>query len=281
MTPADVRPAADALVRSGWGDLRDRLGFFDFAVRHEGCRPFVAERDGSIIGTGVATTNGRVGWVGTIWVDPGARGRGIGRDLTTTVIEALESAGCSTLVLVASEAGKPVYERLGFEVDTHYQTLFAPGVASAANGANEANGRPRRPRAFAPPDLAPMIDLDHTVTGEDRSHLIRAFASPDAALCIDGPDGALAGYVIRPPWGGGATIAPSPDAAVALLEVRRRIAGPDHRVRAGLPLENEVGIRRLRELGWEDGWQGTRMIRGEPLTWQRTAVWGQFSSALG
>jgi len=95
---------------------------------HPNCRPILAERDREIVGTGVATVSGRVGWVGTIWVAPALRRRGLGRAITEAVIEELEASGCRTLVLVATEAGRPVYERLGFEVLTHDHALVTSGL---------------------------------------------------------------------------------------------------------------------------------------------------------
>jgi hypothetical protein len=40
--------------------------------------------------------------------------------------------------------------------------------------------------------------------------------------------------VVRAPWGGGATIAEDPADAMRLLDARRRSAGPEQRVRAGI-----------------------------------------------
>ena len=111
MTPADVDPAAEVMINGGWGDRRRFLGF---CVEHEPIVPLVAEVDDRIVGTGVATINGLVGWVGMIFVDEALRGRGIGTTLTEAVIDELERAGCASLALLASPFGQPIYERLGF-----------------------------------------------------------------------------------------------------------------------------------------------------------------------
>ena len=116
MTPADAEPTADAIHRSGWGARHAKMAF---VAGHPECRPFVADADGSIVGSGVTTINGPVGWIGTIWVDPGWRGRGLGKALTMATVEAAGAAGCRTLLLVATDAGRPLYERLGFEVQAH------------------------------------------------------------------------------------------------------------------------------------------------------------------
>ena len=38
----------------------------------------MAEADGGVVGTGVVSLNGPVGWIGTIFVDPAWRRRGVG-----------------------------------------------------------------------------------------------------------------------------------------------------------------------------------------------------------
>ncbi|HEX5149211.1 MAG TPA: GNAT family N-acetyltransferase [Candidatus Limnocylindrales bacterium] len=270
MTPADADPTADAIQRSGWGGRHVKMAF---VAHHPQCRPFVAEADGAIVGTGVTTLNGPVAWIGTIWVDPAWRGRGLGKALTRATIDAADGAGCRALVLVATDAGRPLYERFGFEVQTHYRILEAPGLVS-----EEADPRIR---PYQPSDLADMSTMDATATGEDRAHLLGAFAAPERTRCLRRADGSLGGYVLRPPWGGGATIAPDPDDALAILHARRIASGPERRVRAGLLETNEAGIERLLALGWVDAWGAPRMVRGEMPAWQPNAIWGQFDHAVG
>lgn len=270
MTPADVDATAAAILRTGWGDRRIKMAF---VVGHPPCRPFVAEVDGTIVGTGVTTVNGRVAWIGTIWVDPAWRGRGLGRALTLATIEAADVAGCRTLVLVATEAGQPLYERLGFVVQTRYRILEARGL-----GAGEPDPRIR---PYRPSDIVAMAALDAVATGEDRAHLLAAFAAPETTRCLERNDGALGGFVVRAPWGGGATIAPDPDDALAILHARRLAAGPGKRVRAGLLETNSAGVERLLAAGWTDSWQAPRLIRGEMPAWQPNTIWGQFDHAVG
>jgi GNAT superfamily N-acetyltransferase len=270
MTPADVDATAAAILRSGWGDRRIKMAF---VVGHPPCRPLVAEADGAIVGTGVTTVNGPVAWIGTIWVDPAWRGRGLGTALTRATIEAADTAGCQALVLVATEAGQPLYERLGFRVQTRYRILEAPGLTA---GAADPRIRPYRSS-----DLADMAALDAAATGEDRAHLLAALAAPDTARCVERDDGTLGGFVLRAPWGGGATIAPEPDDALAILHARRLATGGDKRVRAGLLETNSAGLEQLLAAGWTDSWQAPRLIRGEMPTWQPNAIWGQFDHAVG
>jgi predicted N-acetyltransferase YhbS len=270
MTPADVDPIVAAFVREDWGDRRSYL---DFATRHPETQPFVAEADGGIVGTGVLSVNGRVGWIGTIWVEPAWRRRGVGKALTQATVDAAESAGCRTLLLVATETGRLLYEKIGFEVQTWYRMIEAPGLGD----------QPVDPRirSFEAADLAAMAELSTVATGEDRAHLLRAFASPETGICLIRDDGNLGGFVVRAPWGGGSSIAPRLEDAEAILHARRVGRAADQKVRAGLLVENQAGLERLLATGWSESWSAPRLIRGDVLHWQPEAIWGQFNHALG
>jgi predicted N-acetyltransferase YhbS len=269
MTPADVDATADAYLRDHWGDRRVNLSF---VAGHPEMRPFVADAGGEVVGTGVLCINGPVGWIGTVWVEPAWRRRGIARALTQATMDAAVEAGCRTLVLVATKEGRPLYEQLGFEVETWYIIHQAWGVA-----------RPpvARVRPFEPADLDAMCALDAAATGEDRGHLLRAFASAATARVRERPDGSVAGFVVRAPWGGGATIAPRVEDAAAILEARRVATGPDGKVSAGVVADNLAGLEWLAADGWTEAWRAPRLIRGDPLTWDPAAIWGQFNFAIG
>jgi GNAT superfamily N-acetyltransferase len=272
MTATDTEAAAELLRRGDWGE---RLVFFDWAIGQPTVAPLVAERDGEIVGTGIGSAHGPVGWVGTIFVEPARRGSGLGRAVTRAVIEELETRGCRTLVLIATSMGRSVYEREGFDV-LDEQVRFSIEGLPAGSGPGDPLVRP-----FEPDDFDAIAALDRFATGEDRRAVLASLVTPSSTWVATGPDGTPGGYLARAPWRGGALIAPDPDDALRLLETRRRSTGVSGRAGAGLIGGNVVGLERLRAAGWQEEDSGVRMIRGEPLNWHPEAIWGQFNGALG
>lgn len=281
MTLDDVEPAADVLVGGGWGDRR---AFFRFAVEQPGLTPLVAEADGRIAGTGVATVNGPVGWIGTIFVDEGLRGRGIGTALTAAVVDRLEAAGCATLSLIATPLGRPIYERLGFAALTEYRILVAPGGGATTGPGTEppeGSSAASRLRPCEPADLPAILALDRAATGEQRDHLLRAVIGSGGTVVAVRPGGEIVGFDARAPWGGHPTIAPELVDGVRLVEARRARGAIGSEVRTSLLAENERGIATLESLGWRPDWELARMTRGASLRWEPRAIWGQFNYAIG
>ncbi len=272
MAPADVEIAAETARRGGWGE---RGAFFAFAAGHPECDAIVATTDGEIVGTGVGTANGAAGWVGAIFVSPARRGHGLGRALTVELIDRLNARDCRTLILTATELGRPIYERLGFVPQSRYHILEARGRPTDAPPDSSV-------RAMTEAHLAEAAALDRRATGEDRAHLLRAFVPLGGGWVVADPsDSHVRAYLLRAPWGGGATVATDPGDAVRLLDHRRAAGGPDHPIRAGLLAENAAGLRLLAERGWYEVWNGARMACGDPLDWRPEWLWGQFNHALG
>jgi predicted N-acetyltransferase YhbS len=295
MTPADVDPAADSVLRGAWGDRRS---WFAFAVAHPACAPVVAVDGDAIVGTGVGTRYGASGWVGTIFVSPERRGEGLGLELSRVVADDLTAAGCRTLVLAATPAGRPVYERLGFAVtDTYVVVEHAGGpdrsAGPVAAGPERADGpartdEPGSPeggiRPFTADDLHEAIALDRSATGEDRAAVLGALAGSATGaaggLALRGTDRALRAFLLRGPWPGGATIAVDVDAALAITSARVG-AHPDGRVVTGLLASNAVGIERFAAASWTEIRRVARMERGDPLPWRPDRIFGQLNYALG
>ncbi len=270
MRRADVAGAAHAIESGGWGDRRVHL---EFTAERSASHAFVAEADGEIVGTSLGTVNGAVGWVGLVFVSPQVRGQGLGAALTARAIDVLEKAGCGTLILVATEMGRPLYERLGFRLDTNYQTFVAPGLP---DGPSDPGIRP-----ITLADAAVVAAADRLATGEDRAHLVSALIEQGDGWLLTDPAGSHRGHVIRPPWGGGSTIADDPADAIRLLDQRRRAVGPARDVRCGILDENAEGRRILESRGWTHVRTHPRLIRGRPIDWRPSAIWGQFNFALG
>ena len=78
----------------------------------------IAERDGEAAGLAVAEKAGtRVGYLGSLFVRPGARGNGIASDLVREVVARLGAQGVEVLeldVLASNESARAIYERWGF-----------------------------------------------------------------------------------------------------------------------------------------------------------------------
>ncbi len=183
MTAADV-DAAVALARAqGW---RDRRRFYEFVLRTSTCRPLVGVFEGRVVATGLGTVSLPVGWIGAIAVDEGHRRRGHGRAMTERICEELRAAGCVTLSLEATDAGRPLYVRMGFRVVTSYHQLQAEHLPEPPIPPDGA-----RVRRIVAADLPAIFQLDRRATGEDRSVSLRVLAEAggwmleDDARCED------------------------------------------------------------------------------------------------
>jgi GNAT superfamily N-acetyltransferase len=269
MLAADVPAAAQVIIDGGWGD---RSVFLGWAVAHETCYPVVADDGDRVVGTGIATVNGRVGWVGTIFVATDRRRSGLGSALTEAVVDELERRGCTTQLLIATDEGRPIYERLGFAVQARYVRQAAPeGPAPADDG---------RVRSYRDDDFDAIAALDRMATGEDRSAILRAFAEPSTSRVTVGDDGAVGGFIVRAPWGGRALVASDPEHAVALLDWRRR-GSSDRQIVIAVLEANAAGRARLADAGWTEAPGGPRMFRGAAIEWRPEWIYGQFNGALG
>jgi ribosomal protein S18 acetylase RimI-like enzyme len=85
---------------------------------------------------------GGVFWVGTL---PEARRLGAASAVTRVVTNAAFDAGAELVVLQASQAGQPVYARLGYEEVGHHALFLSPsrrdGARPATTGGSQPSGR--------------------------------------------------------------------------------------------------------------------------------------------
>jgi GNAT superfamily N-acetyltransferase len=281
MTADDVGPAVVLARAQGW---RDRHDFYDIVLRAPTCQALVGTLEGRVVATGLGTVSLPVGWIGAIVVAAEERRRGIGRAMTEEICARLRAAGCQTLSLEATDAGRPMYERMGFRLATHYHQLQA----------DHLDERPVPPvgsrvRPLHPADLPAVSELDRTASAEDRSAVLAVVAEAggwlleeeEAAGSGAGRGGTLHGFLIPTERAHGAVIAPRPEDGIYLLELHRYLVAPGAHVRAGVPDENEAGWRELEARGWKETWRAPRMLLGPDVPWQPTWIWGQINSAMG
>ncbi|MBY5322596.1 MULTISPECIES: GNAT family N-acetyltransferase [Rhizobium] len=156
----------------------------------------VAVEDGKVVGTVLVTPYKEdCATINMVIVDETMRGRGLGRKLMDA---ALLIAGDRPLRLVATTAGLPLYQKLGFhETGTvaQHQGLAGDIAASAET------------QAATDADLPAIVALDRLAFGADREGLLSYFAGIGAFAVIR-RDGHVSGFACLRPFGRGEVIGP-------------------------------------------------------------------------
>lgn len=237
---------------------------------------FLAERAGRALGLVTAVDYGPFAYVGMMGVHPAAQRQGVALALMGELLGWLDRRGCPLAALDATEAGAPLYERLGF-VDAGRSALAMADVAPAA-GPLPAGVFP-----LGQNDLDELGAFDRPLFGADRravlADLLASF--PGRALAARDGAGALSGYIVAQGNALGPWAAATPEAAALLL--RAGLAcGFTNTPRALLPAGNPraaavlaaAGITVRRELRYMQ--RGRSELPGMPA-----ARFGLTSFALG
>jgi GNAT superfamily N-acetyltransferase len=271
--PATVRPAlraeapivADLLRRAGFGSTVGRLLDYPFATPSSGV--FVAEDHGALVGTASVASFVDTGWIGALGVEPSARRRGLGTALTEQCIAWLRERGARTVLLYATDQGRPVYERLGF---------LPEGTATAWRGVAGAR-RGLLVRRLSDDDRRRVLTADRAATGEDRGAVIDQLR-PLRGVAVD--DGAaVMGFAVASAWGSGAAIV-GRDPDVGLTLMAAAAAGPEPATLI-VPDTNQVAAEAVRRWGFARYNTAERMRLGPDPGYVRDRVFGMFNLFWG
>jgi GNAT superfamily N-acetyltransferase len=261
---ADLDGAQAANDAVGWGQRRV---LFEFYGARDDTALFVAEVDGTIVGTAGATVFPgalATGWVHGIVVRPEYQRAGFGARLTEAAIAWLRARAVGAVLLLATDAGRPVYERLGFVAGERYGAFAWPPAGTAPTATLARLGQGQVPAVCA---------LDRLATGEDRSGFVTAFAE-GGWVATHGAE--VVGFHLPCPWGGGPTIARDPAAGLALLGHAASVTRRPSRT-VGLPEGNAVAVQHLARLGIVPERHVTRMWLGRPPRWHPEMIFGVFN----
>jgi GNAT superfamily N-acetyltransferase len=154
LTSADLEDAMRLSSTAGWNQ---RLEDWRMLLELAPAATFAAFSQERVVGTAIGIDYGRFSWIAMMLVDPAWRGRGIGRRLLETAMDAVPAD--RPIRLDATPMGRPLYQSCGFEDEA----LLTRQVAEPA----------QRTVPPAPPD-APMVVRPMTpqdlgaVAGQDR-----------------------------------------------------------------------------------------------------------------
>jgi GNAT superfamily N-acetyltransferase len=262
-------------AQNGWnqleGDWRRQL---DLEPRGG----FVAELDGTPVGTACSCVFGDVAWVNLVLVEQHARGKGIGSALMRQVLDHLDRLGVASVRLDATALGQPVYEKLGFVGD--FSLARYAGIPSSPVGAVDAE----HVVPMTGDDLQGVCQMDTAITQVRRDKLLGHLfeTNPESARKYS-CDGELQGYCLARPGAHAWQIGPTQGSAAAgqalLLDAARRFA--DTPIHVDAPIAHADAIAAVEALGLTQQRRFLRMTRGRRVGEDLDRVWSTFGPEKG
>lgn len=273
---------ADDLPRIA--DMRHATGWpvQDWALRavlqppHALCVVAVDRAD-HVQGVGSGISYGSFGFVGNMIVDPSQRRRGVGAAILVSVMDFLAQRGCSRLELFATDEGRPLYARHGFEPTEPGASAVVPRTAKFGAGDT----------ALADATDASLDELaayDAPRFGGDRRPLLATMlADPDRPVVVARQYGRVVGWAwIRPDVERiGPLTADTPDVAIAIVREALARMPRTASLRLTLPAANRAGLEAFRDLGATVEESGGRMALGPDIPRRDETIYGHAAGALG
>jgi predicted GNAT family N-acyltransferase len=178
----------------------------------------------TIIAATSAIMAGPVAVIGNVITRPGLRGRGLGHAVMSATLAWLRETGARSVLLDATSAGQPLYQKVGFVAQERSWIAHAPLASLDLDTLRKRTGA-THVQLRAMDDLPVIAALDQAAFGGDRLELLRLVASAsDCWLYTAGgagePDGYLLVRALEPPRTGvriGPWVAKTAEVGAALL----------------------------------------------------------------
>jgi GNAT superfamily N-acetyltransferase len=253
---SDITAAMQLKEAAGWNQTEEdwrRL----LALEPNGC--FAAVKGGRLVGTTTTTTYGNeLAWIGMVLVDPKERRQGIATRLLNVALDYLNGKA-ATVKLDATGQGQPVYQRLGFEVESLLERWS--GTPNARNV--------RSSNVWDEDGIHDVLALDRVAFATDRSKLLKKLIDDSCVppVLLRATDGTLTGYALarrgtNADYVGPVVAKSSQDIERLLDEVLSELPGR----RVYLDFNTECGASKtlLADRGFVKERDLIRMVKGGP-----------------
>ncbi|MBD1433669.1 GNAT family N-acetyltransferase [Sphingobacterium sp. DN00404] len=251
------------LQPNGWGDITIHL--MEYCLQSF-CNPIKVVDGNNIVGVGSLILHGSSAWLGHIIVDESYRGRGIGYKIVKYLVGAAIKSGSSSINLIATDLGVPVYKKVGFRIVGAYQFFKREHDWTPKSLSNKL-------KVATTAHYEQILKLDYEINGENRKELLENHLK---RAVIFEQEGLIEGYYL-PQLGQGPIYARTKRAGLGLMELKYSAVDT-----AVLPVDNNVGIQFLLKTGFEP--QRTKAIRmtyGSETLWHPNLIFSRIGGNYG
>lgn len=251
------------ITPAGWNSPVERL--LESFLQESRFQAVVAEINGTIAGVGHVILFGKSGWLGNIIVKEEFRRKGIGRSITENLIG--RSGNCSSILLVATADGLPVYAKLGFTTSSHYRFFrggSVPGLVSS------------RLKPASPSDFPDIVEVDKAATGESREWILNRFMGK-AVISKSSDNQRLTGFYL-PDFGAGLIVSEDEETGINLLKYKL-LNHPEKQI--CIPEENSSAAAYLEQNGYTEYLKAPRMYLKNDLIWNPRWIFSRSTGYCG
>jgi len=227
--------------------------------------PLIAEIGDEIAGIGHLIITGNTGWLGNIIVRKKFKNQGIGKIITEQLISLDEN--CTSLLLIATEEGYPLYSKLGFQSSHHY-LFYHEGAIDRSESGNVQHAIEK--------DYPGILDLDMEVTGEYRQALLKPFLA-SAVICKTKDNQEVRGYYLMG-FGDGLIVARDQESGLNLLKYKL-YHHPEKQL--CIPESNVVARNFLEQHTYKQYLKVPRMYMRSEVKWNPEMIFSRASGYTG
>lgn len=262
VTPDDI-PHLGALQPDDWPDIRAQFAWY---LQSPVSYPYKGMLGNTIAAVGCIITYVHTAWLAHIIVRPELRSRGYGTQVTEALMQLEGSRGYRTISLIATAAGKALYNKLGFATEATY-CFYRRSYSTKVEFGNVPNCLRSKRKHYAQ-----ILQLDKLASGEDRAAVLTPFLQDS---WIYNPKDEVEGFYL-PALGEGVVVAAHQKAGYALAQLR---LGTSHI--SVVPKQNKPICSFLEGHGFTIYRSASRMRKGAPLAWKPEMMYNRIGGNLG
>lgn len=221
----------------------------------------------NIIGFGNLFLFEKTAWLGNIVIDKNFRGKGFGLSITKHLMEYGEKVGIETFNLIATDLGKPVYEKLGFKEELIYN--FYTSEKANLNFEIKYNIEQAKPD-----DFKAICALDNYVTSEKRTALLQQLMPKIFIIKYD--DNQINGFFING-LETGSVIAIHENAGIELLKYKLNLGN----TKIIIPDKNESINQLLSNSDFKKHLSLPKMVFGKKYSWHPEFIFNRGAGYSG